>query len=61
MYYLAYALSSAEFTDQGRLYGVVALVVVGSVLLHGLTAGPVMTRLDSRRGVLPASETTEDT
>jgi sodium/hydrogen antiporter len=61
VYYLAYALNSAQFADQGRLYGVVALVVVGSVLLHGLTAGPVMTRLDFRRGVLPASGTTEDT
>jgi NhaP-type Na+/H+ or K+/H+ antiporter len=61
VYYLAYALNSAQFADQGRLYGVVALVVVGSVLLHGLTAGPVMTRLDFRRGVLPASGATEDT
>ena len=54
-------MNSAQFADPGRLYGVVALVVVGSVLLHGLTAGPVMTRLDLGRGVLPASETTEDT
>ena len=49
VYYLAYGLASADYADQGRLYGVVALVVVGSVLLHGLTAGPVMNRLDLTR------------
>jgi NhaP-type Na+/H+ or K+/H+ antiporter len=49
VYYLAYGLASADYADQGRLYGVVALVVVGSVLLHGLTAGPVMNRLDVTR------------
>ena len=49
VYYLAYGLANADYADQGRLYGVVALVVVGSVLLHGLTAGPVMNRLDRAR------------
>jgi NhaP-type Na+/H+ or K+/H+ antiporter len=53
IYYLAYALGSTDFEDQGRLYGVVALVVAGSVLLHGLSAGPVMTRLDRSRDVEP--------
>jgi NhaP-type Na+/H+ or K+/H+ antiporter len=53
VYYLAYALGSADFDEQGQLYGVVALVIVGSVLLHGLSAGPVMTRLDRVRGQAP--------
>ncbi|WP_245853765.1 cation:proton antiporter [Geodermatophilus sabuli] len=61
VYYLAYALNSVEFADPGRLYGVVALVVIGSVLLHGLTAGPVMTRLDRQPGVVPSAETGGDT
>jgi NhaP-type Na+/H+ or K+/H+ antiporter len=56
VYYLAYALGAAQFADQGRLYGVVALVIVGSVLLHGLTAGPVMTRLDVQRDMDPPEE-----
>jgi NhaP-type Na+/H+ or K+/H+ antiporter len=60
VYYLAYALNSAEFADSGDLYGVVALVVIGSVLLHGLTAGPIMTRLDRQRGVVPSAETVGD-
>ena len=53
IYYLAYALGSTDFADQGRLYGVVALVVAGSVLLHGLSAGPVMSRLDRSRDIAP--------
>jgi sodium/hydrogen antiporter len=53
VYYLAYALGSADFAEQGRLYGVVALVILGSVLLHGVSAGPVMSRLDLIRGERP--------
>jgi sodium/hydrogen antiporter len=53
LYYLAYALNAAEYADQGKLYGTVALVVIGSVVLHGLTAGPAMGRLDRSRGLLP--------
>ena len=51
VYYLAYGLNEGSFAaEQGALYGTVALVVVGSVVLHGLTAGPVMSRLDRDRG-----------
>lgn len=49
VYYLAYAYEQAVFVDQPRLSGTVALVILGSVVLHGLTAGPVMSRLDRRR------------
>lgn len=51
IYYLAYALTAADFAQQGDLYGSVALVVAGSVVLHGLTAGPAMRRLDEARGI----------
>jgi len=54
LYYLAYALTHGDFDEQGALYGVVGLVVLGSVLLHGLTAGPVLSRLDRQRDLEPA-------
>jgi NhaP-type Na+/H+ or K+/H+ antiporter len=54
IYYLAFALAATDLQEQGRLYGLLALVVMGSVLLHGLTAGPVMGRLDAQRGRRPA-------
>lgn len=50
IYYLAFALTAANFAaDAESLYAIVGLVVTGSVLLHGVTAGPVIKRLDRRR------------
>jgi NhaP-type Na+/H+ or K+/H+ antiporter len=49
VYYLAYALHSAEFPGADVLFRVVALVIVGSVVLHGVSAGPVIVALDRAR------------
>ncbi len=49
LFYVAYALQQARFDDPQRLWAVVALVVAGSVVLHGVTATPVMRHLDRRR------------
>lgn len=54
VYYLAYALTNVDVAEQGRLYGVVGLVVLGSVLMHGVSAGPVMSRLDLIRDQGPS-------
>jgi NhaP-type Na+/H+ or K+/H+ antiporter len=45
-YYLAFAFNHAEFTEKESLWSVVALVVLMSVLIHGLSAKPMMRRLD---------------
>ncbi|MPQ96423.1 sodium:proton antiporter [Modestobacter sp. I12A-02628] len=49
IYYIAYALGEADFGDEARLWSLVALVVVSSVLLHGVTATPVMNWVDRQR------------
>ncbi|MFH5821145.1 cation:proton antiporter [Georgenia sp. AZ-5] len=49
LYYLSYALGHANFPEARSLWQVVGLVVAGSVVLHGVTAGPVMDSLDRRR------------
>ncbi len=49
LYYLAYGLSEAEFPGGDQLWAVTVLVVVGSVLVHGISAGPAMFWLDRRR------------
>ncbi|MFI7579018.1 cation:proton antiporter domain-containing protein [Kocuria kalidii] len=50
IYYLGYALSEGEFTAEDQaLWRIVGLVIVASILLHGMTAGPVITRLDRAR------------
>ncbi|HET6468269.1 MAG TPA: cation:proton antiporter [Geminicoccaceae bacterium] len=48
-YYLAYALTATEFAEEELLWTMVALIVVLSILIHGLTATPAMSRLAGRR------------
>lgn len=48
IYYVAYALGAAEFTGGSTVWAVVALVIAGSVLVHGTLAGAVMDVLDRR-------------
>ncbi|MDZ4048438.1 MAG: cation:proton antiporter, partial [Pseudoxanthomonas sp.] len=49
LYYLAFAMNHAYFRDARELWAVVVMVVVLSILLHGLTASGVMAWLDRRR------------
>lgn len=49
LFYVAYALDAADFADESAIWRVVALVVIGSVVLHGVSATPVMRLLDHRR------------
>jgi NhaP-type Na+/H+ or K+/H+ antiporter len=53
IYYLAYGINHMEVANAERLWGIVGLVVLFSVLLHGLTVTPIMRSLDKRRGVDP--------
>ncbi|MCU0273467.1 MAG: cation:proton antiporter [Acidimicrobiales bacterium] len=48
-YYLAYALSDHRFPGAPTLWAAVAVVVLGSLVLHGTSAGLAMSRLDDRR------------
>lgn len=54
LYYLAYATSHEHVPDEPWLWSTVAFTVIASVLLHGVTATPAMSRLDARRGRTPA-------
>jgi len=49
VFYIAYAFDNAAFPGQDRLWSLVALIVIGSVVLHGITATPIMRMLDQRR------------
>ncbi|GLZ43488.1 cation transporter [Actinokineospora sp. NBRC 105648] len=49
LFYVAYALQEGHFADPHALWRVVSLVVVGSILLHGISATPVMAMLDRAR------------
>jgi NhaP-type Na+/H+ or K+/H+ antiporter len=49
LFYIAYAAKEGEFADLERLWAIVGLAVTASVVLHGVTATPVMRLLDRRR------------
>ncbi|HEX2574843.1 MAG TPA: cation:proton antiporter, partial [Aquihabitans sp.] len=49
VYYLAYAINEAEFAEAEQLWAITAFTIVLSVVVHGITAAPVIKRLDERR------------
>lgn len=48
-YYLSHAVNQVGFWSVDRLWAIVSLVVVFSMVLHGVTATPAMRRLDEMR------------
>lgn len=50
IYYLAYGFNHAPFEGAERLWAIVGLIVLLSILLHGLTVTPIMRKLDRHRG-----------
>ncbi len=48
-YYIAFALTQANFKDPGRLWAVVAFIVLMSILLHGLTASTVIRNIEKEK------------
>jgi sodium/hydrogen antiporter len=48
-YYLAYAAEEGDFGDIGPVWSAIAFTVLLSVVVHGVTATPVMARLDRER------------
>lgn len=50
IYYLAFGLNHGDFPAQGALWSTVGLIVLGSILIHGLTVTPVMRHLNRKFG-----------
>ena len=55
-YYLAYGLNHGEFEHADRLWTILSVVVIMSVVMHGLTVTPVMRWLDRRLGRDPEKD-----
>ncbi len=51
LYYLSYAAGEADFPGLAEIWATVAFTIALSVLVHGITATPVMSRLERRREV----------
>jgi NhaP-type Na+/H+ or K+/H+ antiporter len=46
VYYLAFGLGAASFEREGYLWSIVALVILVSVVIHGVSVTPILRRLD---------------
>jgi NhaP-type Na+/H+ or K+/H+ antiporter len=57
-YYLAYGLNHGDFQHWDRLWAITGFIVLCSILVHGVTATPLMARIDAwrRREVLHETE-----
>lgn len=55
-YYLAYGLNAAPFEGGDRLWAIVSLICLMSILLHGITVTPVMRWFDRSQGRDPDAE-----
>ena len=49
LFYIAYATQNGYFPDGDRLWSIVGLVIVGSIIIHGLAATPTMRLIDATR------------
>ena len=49
VYYLAYGINHGDFGDSERLWAVVGFIILVSILVHGVTATPLLDRLTRRR------------
>ncbi len=56
IYYLAYGINHMPVADAEHLRAIVGLIILLSILLHGLTVTPIMRSLDERRGVDPEAK-----
>ncbi|MDX1053422.1 sodium:proton antiporter [Sinorhizobium medicae] len=56
IYYLAFATGAADFEGVGTLWSSVALIVLISIVTHGLTVTPAMRWLDRQRRTAPAGK-----
>ncbi|MDB5662473.1 MAG: sodium:proton antiporter [Sphingomonas bacterium] len=59
-YYLAYGLNHMTIQGGERLWAIVGLVVLCSILLHGLTVTPIMRELDRQQGRDPDADVEAD-
>lgn len=58
-YYIAFALVEAKFKDPKSLWAIVAFIVSLSILVHGLTAGSVIQKIEEEREGVDIQKTLE--
>ncbi|MBO0950093.1 cation:proton antiporter [Fibrella sp. HMF5405] len=59
IFYIAYGVQQAAFADSARIWALTGWIIVLSVFLHGISATPVMKRLDRRMAPAALPDETE--
>ncbi len=49
VYYIAYGINHGEFGDSERLWGMVGFIIASSIVIHGISATPLLRRLQKSR------------
>lgn len=49
VYYIAYALNHGDFGDSERLWAIVGFIIFASIVIHGVSASPLLIALAQRR------------
>ena len=49
IYYVAYAINHGDFGNSQRLWAIVGFIILASILIHGVSASPMLMRLARRR------------
>ncbi|HEX5754829.1 MAG TPA: cation:proton antiporter [Arenimonas sp.] len=57
IYYIAYGINHGEFGDSERLWGMVGFIIAASILIHGISATPLLLRMRPSRPAPPAPPT----
>lgn len=60
LFYVAYALTHGAFPQADRIWAIVGLVVVFSIVIHGMAAAPAMALLDAERRRAAREDPVED-
>jgi NhaP-type Na+/H+ or K+/H+ antiporter len=50
VYYIAYGINHGDFGNSERLWGIVGFVIVSSIVIHGISATPLLQRLRTPSG-----------
>ena len=56
VYYLAHALNEEDFDAPEQLWAITAFVILVSVVVHGISAAPIMQRIDAHREAAAADQ-----
>lgn len=51
VYYVAWGINHGDFGDSERLWAVTGFIILVSIIVHGVTAAPLLARLARRRAV----------